>query len=288
MSWARRQENVIDKTQHTKPVMTPSTNINEIHFPDAYDLPTPGTRAVLVTGAAQRLGRAIALDLAAAGWAVGIHYNGSEDAALHVKNTIERDGGRAEIVQADLSLEDGADCLIERSENLLGPIGVLINNASVFEWDDLASATAESFALHMDLHLKTPLTLCQHFASRMPEHAGGAIVNVIDSRVLNPSPRHLTYTLSKTGLWTLTQVLAEEFAPRIRVNAIGPGPILPQAGQTEEQFRARCARLPMQRPASLTEACETIRFLIAQRAITGQLIALDGGDHFNGHCQRPS
>lgn len=262
-----------------------STNADKIHFPDAFDLPDPQKCAVLVTGAAQRLGRAIALDLAAAGWPVVIHYNGSEDAALQVSNAIELEGGRAAIVQADLSLEDDTSNLIERAEDLLGPVGVLINNASVFEWDDSLSATAESFALHMDIHLQAPLILCQQFAKRLPENAGGTIVNVIDSRVLSPTPRHLTYTLSKTGLWALTQALAEEFAPRIRVNAIGPGPILPERGQTVEEFRARCAQLPMQRPASLPEVCDSVRFLIAQRAITGQMIALDGGDHILGRSK---
>ncbi len=262
-----------------------SSNVDDIHFPDAFDLPDPKRNAVLVTGAAQRLGRAIALDLAAAGWPVVIHYNGSEDAALQVRNAIELDGGRAAIVQADLSTEEDANSLVERAENLLGPVGVLINNASVFKWDDTLSATAESFALHMGIHLQAPLILCQQFARRLPANAGGSIVNVIDSRVLNPTARHLTYTLSKTGLWTLTQALAEEFAPRIRVNAIGPGPILPENGQTVDEFRARCAQLPMQRPASLSEVCDTVRFLMAQRAITGQMIALDGGDHLLGRSK---
>ena len=256
-----------------------STNADDIYFPEMFDLPTPQKNAVLITGGARRLGRAIAVDLAAAGWPVVIHYNGSEDAALQAKHAIERDGGCAAIVQADLSIEDDVRCLIERSENLLGPVGVLINNASVFEWDDASSATAQSFALHMDIHLKAPLILCQQFAERLPNTAGGIIVNVIDSRVLNPTPRHLTYTLSKTGLWTLTRALAEEFAPRVRVNAIGPGPILPEKGQAVEEFRARCTRLPLQRPASLSEVCDSVRFLIAQRAITGQMITLDGGDH---------
>lgn len=265
---------------------THSTNVDDIHFPDAFELPDPRTNAILMTGAAQRLGRAIAIDLAAAGWPVVIHYNGSKDAAHQVKESIERGGGRAATLQADLSSDEDASNLIERAENLLGPVGVLINNASVFEWDDSSTASVESFALHMDIHLKAPLMLCQQFARRLPDNAGGIIVNVIDSRVLNPTPRHLTYTLSKAGLWTLTQALAEELAPRIRVNAIGPGPILPEEGQSAEEFRARCARLPLQRPASLAECCATVRFLIAQRAITGQMIALDGGDHVLDHKQR--
>ncbi|MEJ5219141.1 SDR family oxidoreductase [Cognatishimia sp. D5M38] len=266
----------------TKPVH----HSDEIFFHDAFEQPTPQTSSVLVTGAAKRLGRAIALDLAASGWSVAIHYNGSKDAADHLKGEIEASGGHAEIVQADLSLAGEAAKLIQRAENLCGPIGVLINNASVFEWDDVSTATSESFENHMGVHLKSPLLLCQHFADRLPDRAGGSIVNVIDSRVLNPSPRHLTYTLSKTGLWNLTQILAEEFAPRIRVNAIGPGPILPEAGRTEEHFRERCSHLPLQRPASLTEVCETVRFLMSQKAITGQMIALDGGEHLTGYRPR--
>ncbi len=235
-----------------------------------------------MTGAAKRLGRAIAEDLAAAGWPVVIHYNGSEDAARKVAESIAENDGRAAIVQADLSSEDDAKSLLERAHDLLGPVGILINNASVFEWDDAASATTDSFSLHMDIHLKAPLILCQKFAEFLSDQNGGIIVNVIDSRVLNPTPRHLTYALSKSGLWTLTRTLAQELAPQIRVNAIGPGPILPRKGQSVEEFRARCARLPLQRPASLSEACDAVRFLIAQRAITGQMIALDGGDHLVG------
>lgn len=268
------------------PITNPLRNADDIHFPDAFEQPTPQSSAVLITGAAKRLGRAIALDLAASGWPVVIHYNESKTAACRLKDEIEAAGGRAEIVQADLSIADESFNLIQRAENLIGPIGVLVNNASVFEWDDLTTATSSSFEHHMEVHLKSPLLLCQHFADRLPDRAGGSILNVIDSRVLNPSPRHLTYTLSKTGLWNLTQILAEEFAPRIRVNAIGPGPILPEAGRTEEHFRDRCSQLPLQRPASLTEVCETIRFLLSQKAITGQMIALDGGEHLTGYRPR--
>jgi len=275
-----------DKMRNADPVAKLQQNSDEVFFPDVFEQPTPQNSAVLVTGAAKRLGRAIATNLALSGWPVIIHYNASKDAAAQLKSDIESWGGRAEIVQADLSNEKDAAKLIERAENLLGPIGVLVNNASVFEWDDISTASSESFALHMDVHLKSPLVLCQHFASRLSERAGGTIVNVIDSRVLNPTSRHLTYTLSKAGLWNLTQILAEEFAPRIRVNAIGPGLILSEAGQTQWEFRTRCSELPMQRPASLPEICDTVNFLISQRAITGQMIALDGGEHINGHRPR--
>ncbi len=239
--------------------------------------------AALVTGAAHRLGRAIAEDLAKAGWPVILHFNGSEDAVTELKDSILSRGGRAEILQSDLSDETDCISIIENACKIFGPVGLLINNASIFEWDDAATATPESFARHMDLHVRAPLMMCQQFVECLPEDQNGLIINMLDSRVLNPTPRHLTYTLSKTSLWTLTRTLAQELAPRIRVNGIGPGPTLPPKGQTVEEFRQRCARLPLRRPASLVEICQAVRFLISQQAMTGQIIALDGGDHLMGH-----
>ena len=268
--------------KHSDPTKTFFSSVDMLHFPDAFSVPKPTNSAVLVTGAAKRLGRAIAISLARSGWKVGIHFNESQDAAEEVKRDIQKFGGCAEIFRADLSDTADVNSLILRAERLMGTIGVLINNASVFEWDDTPSATEETFATHMNMHLKSPLTLSQKLVGQLPKKAGGLIINIIDSRVLNPKPRHLTYTLSKSGLWTLTQVMAEELAPRVRVNAIGPGPILPLDGQSEAQFRERCGRLPLQRPASLVEVCDAVKFLISQRAITGQMIALDGGDHFIG------
>ncbi len=260
-----------------------STLEDTIVFADPYIAPSPQTCAALVTGAAHRLGRAIAEDLARAGWPVVLHYNGSEDAVRRLRDHIRNGGGTAETVSGNLLDEADASSLLERASGMLGPVGLLINNASVFEWDDAASATPESFALHMDLHLRAPLIMCQNFVKLLPEHQSGLIINMLDSRVLNPTPRHMTYTLSKSGLWTLTRTLAQELAPRIRVNGIGPGPTLPPKGQTIEDFRERCARLPLKRPASLSEVCQALRFLVSQKSMTGQIIALDGGDHLVGY-----
>ena len=256
---------------------------DEIVFADQYLAPTPKTCAALVTGAAHRLGRAIAIDLAKHGWPVILHFNNSEEAATQLQNDIVAGGGKAAVIAGNLSDERDVSLLIQRAVDIFGPVGLLINNASVFEWDDAATATTSSLALHMNLHVSAPLILCQNFVELLPEHQGGLIINMVDSRVLNPSPKHLTYTLSKCGLWTLTRTLAHTLAPRVRVNGIGPGPTLPHKGQSAEEFRARCARLPLQRPASLTDICQAINFLIFQKAITGQLIALDGGDHLVGH-----
>ncbi len=241
--------------------------------------PTPERAGVLITGAAQRLGRAIARDLASSGWPVVIHYNNSELAAVALREEILDEGGAAQVLRADLSDDRQVGRLIPEARELVGPIGVLINNASVFEWDDIGTVDGNSWVRHMDINLRAPMMLCQSFAQALSSDDGGVIVNMLDSRVLNPRARYLTYTLSKTGLWTMTRVLAQDLAPRIRVNGIGPGPTLPWRGQSLAQFEERCRRLPLQRPASLEEVCDTVRFLLRARSLTGQIIALDGGDH---------
>ncbi len=245
--------------------------------------PSPGTCGVLITGAAHRLGRSIAGDLARSGWPVAIHYHGSRDFAHALRDQIRRDGGTAELLQADLSKAQQASQLVARAMQRLGPLGVLINNASVFEWDDIRSLDDRSWARHMELNPRAPLLLCQDFADRLAPDQGGIIINMLDARVLNPTARYLTYTLSKTGLSTMTRTLAQALAPRVRVNGIAPGPTLPPRGQSEDDFRMRCARLPLQRPASLDEICQAVQFLISVRSITGQVIALDGGDHLVRH-----
>ncbi len=246
--------------------------------------PRPDNSAVLVTGGAQRIGAAIARHLAKRGWPVVIHFNRSAQTAMALGDEIAGAGGRAELLHADLSRDGDARDLIARAEKRAGPLGVLINNASIFEWDDIETLDEASFARHMDLNLRTPLTLTQHFAEGLAPGRGGVVINMLDSRVLNPTPRHLSYTLSKTGLATATRGLAQALAPQVRVNGIGPGPTLPVVGQTPEQFEQRCQRLPLKRPAALDEICQAVDFLIQARSVTGQIVALDGGDHLLGHC----
>ena len=241
--------------------------------------PSPDHCAVLVTGAAQRLGRAIAADLAADGWPVVVHYRGSEAEATALRDEIVRRGGSAALLQADLSDAAAVSQVIARASALLGPIGVLINNAAAFEFDALASADEQSWSANMDLNLRAPLLLSRDFAAQLPADHGGLVINMLDARVLSPTARYLTYTLSKTGLATLTRTLARALAPQVRVNGIAPGPTLPPPGQTGEEFDARCERLPLKRPAPLEEICATVHFLIRMRSITGQIIPPDGGDH---------
>ena len=236
-------------------------------------------RTALVTGAAHRIGRAIALDLAAQGFDVAIHYNRSGEAAEELAAQIRGMGRRAAPLSADLAREVETEGLIGRAEEALGSVGVLVNNASRFEFDVWDKATRENWDLHMETNLRAPFLLSQDMARCLPEDAEGVIVNLLDQRVWNLSPYFLTYTLSKAGLWTLTQTLALALAPRIRVNAIGPGPTLKSERQNEDQFHMQWNATPLRHGADPVEIAAGIRFILAARSMTGQMIALDGGEH---------
>ena len=236
-------------------------------------------KAALVTGAGRRIGRAIALDLATHGWAVAVHYRSSKDEADGVVSEIEALGGHAAAVQADLASESDAEALVPLAVERLGPLACLVNNASRFEPDDALTATRESWDAHLETNLRAPFVLSQAFARQLPEDETGAIVNIIDQRVWNPTPAFLSYTLSKAGLWTLTRTLAMALAPRIRVNGIGPGPTLRNVRQSEEDFAAQWRSLPLRRPTAPEEICAALRYILDAPAMTGQMIALDGGEH---------
>lgn len=243
--------------------------------------PAPETRAktALVTGAGLRIGRALALDLAEDGWAVALHHRHSTQAADETAAEIEAKGGRALVLAADLAEEAEVATLIPRAAEALGPLGCLINNASVFEYDNVESATRASWDAHMETNLRAPFVLTQAFAAALPAEASGVVINILDQRVWNLTPHFVSYTLSKAGLWTLTRTLALALAPRIRVNAIGPGPVLPSPRQTPEQFAAQYRRTPLERRTEPSEICQAVRFILAAPAMTGQMIALDGGQH---------
>lgn len=238
-------------------------------------------RTALVTGAARRIGRALALALARDGYAVALHCHSSRGDAEALAAEIAALGGRAAVLPADLGREDEVATLVPRAAQLLGPLGVLVNNASVFERDEALSATRASWDAHLEANLRAPFVLSQAMARGLPADAEGVIVNLIDQRVWNLTPHFVSYTVSKTGLWTLTRTLALAFAPRIRVNAIGPGPTLPSPRQTDEQFQRQVASVPLQRGPSLDEMAAALRFILAARSLTGQMIALDGGQHLN-------
>lgn len=239
----------------------------------------PGT--ALVTGAAHRIGQAIASGLAADGWAVAIHYHRSRDGAESLADDINGKGGRAVAVAADLTDESQTAALVGKAAKALGPVTCLVNNASVFESDDVASATRESWDAHLETNLRAPFVLTQCFARQLPKEKTGNVINLLDQRVANLTPHFLSYTLSKSGLWSLTRTLALALAPRIRVNGIAPGPVLPSARQSAEQFAGQCAATPLGRAITPEEIYAGVRFILQAEAMTGQMIALDSGQHLN-------
>lgn len=241
--------------------------------------PPVSPRAALVTGAARRVGRAIALGLAADGLAVAVHHNNSAGDASGLVAEIARAGGRAIAVAADLADEAQTSALIPRVTAELGPLGLLVNNASLFERDEALDASRASWDAHMAVNLRAPFVLTQGFARQLPDDQHGNVVNLVDERVLNLTPHFVSYTVSKAGLWTLTQTMALALAPRIRVNGIGPGPVLPSARQSEQQFARQYRGLPLQRPASPDEIVAAVRFILAASSMTGHIILLDGGQH---------
>lgn len=237
------------------------------------------TKTVLVTGAAKRLGRAIALDLAANGWNVAIHYHGSEDDADSAAQAARAFGVDAAALKCDLSKEADTATLVSRAAKELGPLTALINSASLFENDDWQSATRQSWDDHIETNLRAPLLLSQEFARQLPQGAKGSIVNIIDQRVLKPTPQFLSYSLSKAGLYWLTTALAQGMGPRIRVNAVGPGPTMRNARQSEEDFARQRDATILKRGAEPGDICAAIRYLLDADAVTGQMLAVDGGQH---------
>lgn len=244
-------------------------------------------RAALVTGGAKRLGRAIALELADAGFDVAIHYNSSADDAERTAAEIRTKGRNAVIVGGDLAREADVQRLVPAATAALGPLGVLVNNASVFERDDLHDANRESWDAHIEPNLRAPFVLMLAFARALPETAEGAVVNLLDQRVLSLTGRFLSYTVSKAGLWALTQSMALALAPQIRVNGIGPGPALPSPRQTPEEFARQEASTPLGRGTTPEEVAALAMMLVAMPSVTGQMLAPDGGQHLQWWPQRP-
>jgi len=185
--------------------------------------------ATLITGAARRIGRAIAIELGRRGRLIAVHYGASKAAAEDTVGEIERAGGRAVALGANFAREEEVRALLPAVEAALGPVDCLINNAAAFERDSVASVTRESWDAHMETNLRAPFVLIQAVADRLPDGWSGNVINILDERVWNPTPHFVSYTLSKSGLWALTQTMALALAPRIRVNGIGPGPTLPSS-----------------------------------------------------------
>jgi NAD(P)-dependent dehydrogenase (short-subunit alcohol dehydrogenase family) len=240
---------------------------------------TATPKVALVTGGAQRIGKAIVEDLAAHGFTLAIHCNGSRDTADRLAADLAGNGANCAVVEADLTDRGDVAGLIEDAERRLGPISLLVNNASIFEDDGATDFEWGAWDRHFAIHLEAPAMLARVMAERLPHGRDGLVVNLIDQRVWRPTPKFFSYTLSKSALWTATRTLAQALAPTVRVNAIGPGPTLPNERQDDGDFQRQIDALLLRRGPDLAEFGRTIRWLWETRSVTGQMIALDGGQH---------
>jgi NAD(P)-dependent dehydrogenase (short-subunit alcohol dehydrogenase family) len=235
--------------------------------------------AALITGAGRRIGRALALAMAGAGYDVALHCHTSCAEAEAAAREIGALGRKTHVLQADLAEEQQARALVAAAHRALGPVTLLINNASVFEDDRIETFSSDTWRAHMEVNLHAPLLLSQGFAAELPQDRAGLIINILDQRVWNPNPQFFSYSLSKAALWMATRTMAQGLAPRIRVNAIGPGPTLPSIHQTPQMFQAEAEHTPLQRRAAPADIAAAALYLIDALSVTGQMIAVDGGQH---------
>lgn len=236
-------------------------------------------RGAIITGGAQRIGRAIALALANGGRHVVVHYHQSEKEAAETVAAIEARGEQAVAIAADLSDPAAAAALVSAAVDVTGGVGCLVNNASMFAADDISSVAAADFDAIMAVNLRAPVLLSRAFAEQLPGDAEGVIVNILDQKLVNPNPDFLSYTLSKYGLGGLTTTLALALGPRIRVCGVAPGLTLPSANQTQSQFAAVHGRTPLGRGATVDDIADAVRYLVAAVAVTGEVVLVDGGQH---------
>jgi len=237
--------------------------------------------AALVTGGARRIGRRLAATAAEAGYDVAIHVRAVDDDAEAAAAEVRAQGRRAALVTCDLRKESTTVALVGEAEGELGPVTLLVNSASVFEEDSFAGMNRASWDLHLETNLRAPLVLAQAFARRLPADREGLIVNLLDQRVLRPRAEFFSYSLSKSALWDATRMLAQTLAPRIRVNGIGPGPTLRSIHQDDEAFAAEAAATLLRRPVAPGQIAAALRYLIDAEAVTGQMIAVDSGQHLS-------
>ncbi len=235
-------------------------------------------KSVLVTGAGQRLGLAIAERLAGAGHTVILHASNSIGQAEAVAARLRAEGAQAFALQANLLVEAEVADLISRASTVAGrPITGLINNASIFEGDEASDFTRESWDRHFDMHVRVPCELARNLAAALPDGQSASIVNLIDQRIFKLTPQFFTYTLSKAALATATHTLAQALAPRVRVNGVAPGPTARNSRQSEEDFQKQVDATLLGTGSPMASVVDAVCFLLNAEAITGQIMAVDGG-----------
>jgi NAD(P)-dependent dehydrogenase (short-subunit alcohol dehydrogenase family) len=236
-------------------------------------------KVALVTGGAQRIGRRIVERLAAEDYAVAIHCRRSADEAERMADRIRQAGGRAAVVQADLAEAEAVERLVPEAVRTLGPLALLVNNASEFEPDEIETLTQEGWDRHFAVNLRAPAFLARDFAHQLPAEGHGCIINIVDQRVWKLTPQFFSYTLTKAALFTATQTMAQALAPRIRVNAIGPGPTLSNMRQGDEDFDKQSSAVLLGHGGTPDEIADAVLYLAKAGSVTGQMIAVDGGQH---------
>ena len=244
--------------------------MNAIHIKSM----TPGV--AIVTGGSKRIGKSIVKKLSFLGWKVIIHYNSNKNDALSLQKEIQKKGGAASIIKANLNSSKATEELISKSEKKFGKLTLLVNNASIFENDSVHSLTIDTWDIHNNVNTKAPLLLSQSFAKLLPKKEPGVIINIIDQRVFSPRPDFISYSSSKNSLFWLTKVLAQALSPKIRVCAIGPGPTLKGARQTDNDFKNQSQSVPLGNGSSPEDISQAIEFILNASSFTGQMITLDG------------
>lgn len=254
----------------------PPGNVRPDQMVDSEDV----TPAALITGAGRRIGAAIALALVRAGYSVVLHANNSREDAEALAAAIADAGGKAGVVLADLADHESVRSLVPAAA-AFGRLTLLVNNAGEFEPDDIETLSHARFQRAIAVNLEAPLFLSQAFAAQVPNSIDASIINIVDQRVFRPNPRFFSYTLSKSALFTATMTLAQAFAPRVRVNAVAPGPTLPSPRQTDAQFAAQAESLPLQRGPQPEDIAAAVVYLAQATSVTGVTIPVDGGQHLS-------
>ncbi|QBE63483.1 SDR family oxidoreductase [Pseudoduganella lutea] len=238
-----------------------------------------GTPVALVTGAGRRIGRAIALALARAGWNVALHYRASRAEAEQVAQDIAALGRRAVLVHGDLADEAAVQRLLPAAIDALGPVTCVVNNASLFDYDSAADFTSAKLDAHMRANVAAPVLLAQALHAQVPEGGQGVVVNLLDQKLYNLNPDYLSYTLSKAALHTATTVLAQALAPKVRVVGVAPGITMVSGDQTEEGFAKAHAQTPLGRSSTPDDIAAAVLYAATARAVTGTTLLVDGGQH---------
>jgi len=236
---------------------------------------------LLITGAATRVGKAIALHFAERGWNIGLHYFRSSSKAKKLKKIIEQNNVKVALIKADLKNSKQTEKIVPLARKKLGTIDCLVNNAALFEKDDIANFSIKSWFDHLNINLLAPAILIKQFAKQASKKAVSNIINIIDQRIFNLTPFFMSYTISKTGLQTLTETMAMRLGPNIKVNAIAPGPTIKSKRQTDKHFRNQVRSTLLKKTVRSEDICDTVEFLINNNSVTGQIIAVDSGQNLS-------